>query len=181
MITAGLAKSITPIFQGMAQSIVKAFSPVTYIMQGFSAFMEPFSVFGDLAEAIGSSLSLMLLPIIQEIVGFITPFIPILQALAMLLAPILLFFFNLVNPLGKIISLISLISDWTGFDIMGQLPNILTNALGSITGLVSQIFLEIIPTAIRNLIEMIGQLIMGAWNDIGTRLTGGGADKSGWW
>jgi len=173
--------SVMSVFQGMAMQIVKAFSPITYFAQAMGGFMEVFEPLGELAESIGQILGQSLSPIINEIVGFITPFLPILIAVSQILQPILLFFFHLLNPLGKIIALMDIISNITGFDIMTELPNIITNALTSVAGIVGTFFSETLPNFILGLIQNIGNAIAGFWNDLGTRITGGGADKSGWW
>lgn len=179
-----LGNSMGIAFQGMAQSILKAFSPVTYMMKGLEALLSPFEAFGDLAESIGSILSIALVPIVQEIVGFITPMLPILVGIAQFLAPILLFLFEVLTPLGKIISLFNLIMQFVPPDVatfITDLPNQIGSALSNLGGIIANFFTVTLPNYIYQFIQNIGAAIGGWWNDLGTKVTGGGADKSGWW
>jgi phage-related protein len=168
-------------FTGMANQIQRAFSPLTYFFKAVEGFMTTLEPLADLAETIGTILGQSISPIVQEIVGFITPFLPVLVALSQILQPILLFFFNLLSPLGKIITFIDILSDLTGFDILTEIPNLLTNVFSDVALIVSNFFTVTIPGFFRDMIISIGTSISNMWNDLGTRLTGGGADKYGWW
>jgi len=180
-ISKGLKGSMESAFTGMANQIQRAFSPLTYFFKAIEGFMTALEPLADLAETIGVILGQSIAPIVQEIVGFITPFLPVLIALSQFLSPILLFFFKLLNPLGKIISLIELISDFTGIDIMAELPNMITNVLNDLGRIVAEFFTVTIPNFIMSMIRDIGTSIANAWESIGTAITGGGADKKGWW
>ena len=172
-IAKGLKGSLQSAFTGMANSLTRAFSPITYIFKGLEGFMGALEPLADLAETIGEILGTSLNPIVREIIGAITPFLPILVGLAQFLGPILLFLFEIFNPLGRLISIFNLIMQFVPPDIAGwitNLPTLIGQGLSQLGEIIGNFFTVTLPGLIKDALLSIG----GAWNE----WTKGGFDRN---
>lgn len=176
------------------------------IMDFLNAFLEPLSVLSEYFAGFGGILSQLLVPVMAMITPLLDSVMGILMDLVPMLMPLMTQLFQLtgIGMLTQIlIPLMPLISSLV--QLAGLVINALTPILGIVTGLIPIIMTSLMPAinfitdaitnttkiitdnfgAIQKIVSDVVNAVLGyftgLWDDLGTLITGGGADKHGWW
>jgi hypothetical protein len=131
----GIASSMSPMVnqfkamgpQMLAMSIILA--PIQAFLEGILTPLEPLS---ELAGAFGEILGTALVPLVNMLMTFLTPFIPILTGIANLIAPLLPILFMILTPFGQVVALFKIMEAFMPPDVgawFANLPTVIGDAL----------------------------------------------------
>lgn len=207
--TSGIGGAMMGAVAGLGAMIpqMMALAIVTQPLRAFlEGIMSPFEVISELFGAFGEVLGTAFIPVIVEIVNAVVPFLPIVAGLAQILAPLILLAFKFLTPLGLLMTIFQVLAQFVppdiakmftdmpqtiangmsgvGAAIMGWvngLPAVIAGGLVTVGNSIGYWFTVTLPNFFTDGVRQIGETINKTWEDIGTNLTGGGADKKGWW
>lgn len=167
-------KGVTEATKTVAKSVAGinvVFAPLINFIGEFFSYIEPFA---DALGAIGAGLGTMLIPTMDRWVGIIIPLIPLAFQLGNALGGLFEWFSWLINPLMWIIGLLSKV-----YEMMSTMEGSFRNFGLSMN--IGETLQKLILEGLSGLGNKIYQQISAEWDNLGARLTGGGADKKGWW
>lgn len=193
----GVGGGIGGLFKGIGQSMkpmVSQFAAMgpqmlamSLIIQPIQAFLEgiltPLEPLTELFGAFGEILGTALIPLVNMLMAFLMPMIPVLQGIANLLAPILPILFMMLTPFGQLMAIFQIIGAFMPPDIAAwftNLPNIIGDTLTNL-GTIIQTSLSsiwaVIVDSIGGLGFQIGVAVTKAINDF-LHTSYGGADAN---
>lgn len=98
-ITTGIASTVGKIFKGIGKSIMGSFGALGMLLRVMDALGVAEPIFSIL-EAFISILGIAFMPLVNQIIQMLTPFLPTVMALSLALQPVVTLFFNFLAPLG---------------------------------------------------------------------------------